>query len=82
MKSIPFTSVSSYVAKLLPLLYNEETLMNHTLDGRKPSVEGKPHRPGLPQFHKKEIHSKCAAIRKTICSFVMIIHFTLRSCAA
>jgi hypothetical protein len=65
IKSIPFTTVSRYIAKLLPQLYDEETLWSHSLDGRKSNSykEGCTIRPGLPAIQKQEICRKRIRIR-------------------
>ena len=57
VKSIEYITATSFIARLLPQLYDEHTLMTHSLHGRKPNTfkEGDLLPSGLPSFHKTEI---------------------------
>jgi BEN domain len=60
IESIRYVTAANFICQLLPQLYDDKTLMTHSLHGRKPNKfkDGDNLKNGLPASHKAQLISK------------------------
>ena len=70
-------TTANFISQLLPQLYDDQTLMTHSLHGRKPNKfkDGYTLKNGLPAVHKAQLNSKSKYLLKAVLTVLIFLNF-------